>query len=117
LAGTHDGFRRLDGRPRHVRRIEAAPGRIVIEDRIESAGQHEASAGILLHPDCRVDVVGREVLIENGPVTMVIESNISPSIEPAEWFPNLHVCLPALRLRYRWAAPREMLRLVLRRWA
>lgn len=115
LAGTHDGFRRLDGRPRHVRRIEAAPGRIVIEDRIESADQHEASAGILLHPDCRVDVVGREVLIENGPTKLVIESNIDPSIEPAEWFPNFHVCLPTFRLCYRWVAPADLLTLVLRR--
>jgi uncharacterized heparinase superfamily protein len=117
LAGTHDGFRGLEGRPRHVRLIDAVPGRIVIEDRIESAGRHEAAAGILLHPDCRVDVAGREVLVENGPVTMVIESSIDPSIEPAEWFPNLYVSLPTRRLRYRWAAPREMLRLVLRRRA
>ena len=114
LAGTHDGFRGLEGRPRHVRRIEAVPGRIVIEDRIESTGQHEASAGILLHPDCRVDVVGREVLVENGPAKMAIESSMAPSIEPAEWFPNLHVRLPTLRLRYRWAAPAGMLRVVLR---
>jgi len=113
LAGTHDGFRRLPGRPRHVRRIDAVPGRIVIEDRIESAGRHEASAGLLLHPDCRVDVAGREVLVENGPVMMVIESNIDPSIEPAEWFPNLHVRLFTHRLRYRWTAPGETTRFVL----
>jgi uncharacterized heparinase superfamily protein len=114
LAGTHDGFRRLAGRPRHVRRIDAMPGRILIEDRIESAGRHEASAGLLLHPDCRIGVTGREVLVESGPVKIVIEANIDPSIEPAEWFPNLHVQHPTHRLRYRWAAPAEMLRLVLR---
>ncbi|CAN5767595.1 N/A [soil metagenome] len=116
LTGTHDGFRGLEGRPRHVRRIEAVPGRICIEDRIESAGQHEATAGILLHPDCRVDVAGREVRVENGPVKMVIESSIDPSVEPAEWFPNLYVSRPTLRLCYRWVAPGEVMRLVLRSW-
>ena len=70
--------------------------------------------GILLHPDCRVEIVGREVRVENGPVKMMIESNIEPSIEPAEWFPNLHVRLATQRFRYRWAAPPHTLRLVLR---
>jgi uncharacterized heparinase superfamily protein len=114
LTGTHDGFRRLEGRPRHVRHIDAVPGRVVIEDRVESAGRHEASAGLLLHPDCQVAVVGREVLVENGPVKAVIESNINPSVEFAEWFPNLYVSLPTHRLCYRWAAPAEVLRVVLR---
>ena len=35
LEGTHDGFRELPGQPRHVRRFDALPGRLVIEDRIE----------------------------------------------------------------------------------
>lgn len=114
LVGTHDGFSRLKGRPRHVRHIEAVPGRIIIKDRIESSCRHEASAGILLHPECRVDVNGREVSIETGPVRLVIESNIAPALEPAEWFPNLHICQPTYRLRYRWAVPAEVLTVVLR---
>ena len=34
-------------------------------------------------------------------------------VEAAEWFPNLRVCLPTHRLRYRWTAPGEAMRLVL----
>ena len=105
LTGTHDGFRRCKGRPQHVRRIEAAPGQIVIEDRIESAGRHQAAAGLLLHPDCQIAVAGREVRITSGPVEIMIESPIVPTVEAAEWFPNLHVRLPTHRLRYRWTAP------------
>lgn len=114
LAGTHDGFRRLEGRPQHSRRIEAAPGRIVIEDRIEGAGRHRAAAGFLLHPDCEIAVAGSEVRITAGPVEMTIESSMAPVVEAAEWFPNLHVRLPTQRLRYCWTVPGETMRFILR---
>jgi len=115
LVGSHDGFRRLPGRPRHVRRIEASPATIEIVDTVEAEGRHEAAAGLLLHPDCEVVIDGRRAWIENGPVAASIDSSIAPVLEPAEWYPNLHVRRPTHRLRYRWPVPGEALRLVLRR--
>lgn len=113
LAGTHDGFRKCEGRPQHIRRIKAAPGRIIIEDRVESAGRYQAVAGLLLHPDCRITVAGPKVRITSGPVEIMIESPTAPTVETAEWFPDLHVRLPTHRLRYRWTVPGEAMRLVL----
>ena len=97
----------------HEYAFEAAPGQIVIEDRVESADRHQATAGLLLHPDCQIAVAGRKVRITSGPVEAMIESPIVPTVEAAEWFPNLRVRLPTHRLRYRWTAPGEAMRFVL----
>lgn len=99
LEGSHDGFDHLPGRPRHVRRIEATPGRLLIRDRIEGMGSHSAEAGLLFHPDCRVEVRDGTARIENGPVAVRLEANVPLRAEPAEWYPNLHTALPARRLR------------------
>lgn len=100
LAGTHDGFDHLPGRPRHVRRFDAMPGRLRITDHIESAGSHAGKAGLLLHPDCQVSLAGDTATITSGPVVVRLSSSVPLSAEPAEWFPNLYTRRPTTRLRY-----------------
>lgn len=104
LEGTHDGFDRLPGRPRHVRRFEAAPGRLVLRDRIESGADHAVSGGLLLHPDCRASLTSGGVDIANGPVRLRVESTAELRLEPAAWFPNLYSARPATRLRLAFPA-------------
>jgi uncharacterized heparinase superfamily protein len=103
LEGTHDGFAHLSGQPRHVRRFEAQPGRLVIADRVEGNGRHQAVGGLLLHPDCRTKLVDDGAVVTSGPVVVRIESTTPLTIEPAEWFPNLYTTMPTSRLCYRFA--------------
>lgn len=103
LEGTHDGFSHLPGRPRHIRCFQAAPGRLVILDRLERADGRIGEAGLLLHPDCRVSRDGERVLVQQGATTVVVESAAPLELEPAEWFPDLHTSRPTRRLRQRFA--------------
>jgi uncharacterized heparinase superfamily protein len=98
FVGSHDGYTRLPGRPRHVRTIEAAPGRLVIRDRIEGGGAHDAKARLLLHPGCTVEVTGREALIRSGSVAVRLRASAPIAAEPAEWYPDIYVAEPTLRL-------------------
>jgi len=98
FVGSHDGFTRLPDQPRHVRTIEAAPGRLVIRDRIEGGGAHDARARLLLHPGCTVEVAGREALIRSGPVAVRLRASAPIAAEPAEWYPDIYVAEPTLRL-------------------
>jgi uncharacterized heparinase superfamily protein len=55
VEGRHDAFARLAGRPRHVRRLTAAPGSLRVEDFVEGGAGQRVSARLLLHPDARVE--------------------------------------------------------------
>ena len=91
LVGSHDGFAHLPGAPRHTRRFEAAPGKLVIEDRLLGGKPGRVRAAFLCHPACSVTVNGHEALIARAG-TMV--NLIAPSpirLEDAEWYPDLYV--------------------------
>jgi hypothetical protein len=115
FVGSHDGFTRLPGRPRHVRTIEAAPGRLVIRDRIEGGGSHDARSRLLLHPGCTVEVEGSGALIRSGPVAVRLEASAPIAAEPAEWYPDIYVAEPTLRLVLPVAAGGQGLELRLER--
>lgn len=100
LTGSHDGFVHLPGAPRHVRRFEATPGRLVIEDRLVGAEPRTAQAAYLLHPDCRVEVNGQQAIIGAGPVAVTLTAPAALRLEEAEWFPDLYVARPTRRLRF-----------------
>jgi uncharacterized heparinase superfamily protein len=98
LAGTHDGFDRLPGRPRHVREVLARPGEVTIRDRVEGGAGQGCAARLLLHPDCAVEVDGRRARITSGPVEVALEASLPLAAEPAEWYPDLYVARPTTRL-------------------
>jgi uncharacterized heparinase superfamily protein len=50
VVGTHDGYRRLPGRPRHVRTWRVAAARIEIRDEILGVGRHCVAAWLHLAP-------------------------------------------------------------------
>ncbi len=107
LEGTHDGFASLPGQPRHVRRFVAAPDGVAIGERVEGADRHRATGGLLLHPDCRVELVAGGAVVTSGPVVVRVESTAPLVVETAEWYPDLHVTRPTQRLRYTVAAAGE----------
>lgn len=100
LEGTHDGFAHLPGQPRHRRYFVATPRRVEIGEQITGDGRHRAAGGLLLHPDCRVELVDGGAVVTSGSVVARIECTVPLVVEPAEWFPDLHSALPTHRLRY-----------------
>lgn len=59
FAGSHDGFRRLRGRPVHMRTIEyEADGIWTVVDTFSGKGNHRLESFIHLHPDLNVRCVG-----------------------------------------------------------
>lgn len=97
LVGSHDGFDHLPGSPKHVRRFQYKPGHLVIEDRIQGSPR-SATASYLLHPSCRVELRGDIALISCGSLTVKILAPSVLRLEEAEWYPDLYVALPTIRL-------------------
>ncbi len=98
LEGTHDGFRRLAGRPTHVRRFEASPAALAIEDRVDGACPLAARVSFLLHPSVRARVAGASALLAAGDYEIDVEASHPLSLEPAVWWPDLGCEQPTLRL-------------------
>jgi glycosyltransferase involved in cell wall biosynthesis len=89
LAGTHNGFRHLPGRPRHVRRFEARPREIRIQDRIEGRPDRTASIGFLLHPGAHVEVSGHVARIVCRAAKIEMLSTLPICVEQAVWWPDM----------------------------
>lgn len=102
LEGRHNGYATLPGRPVAVRRFEVTPARVAVTDRIEGASDRSASVGLLLHPDCRVELEPGRAVICRDAVTLVVESALAMGIEPAHWWPDMGRSLPTTRLRLTW---------------
>lgn len=103
LEGTHDGFSRLPGRPRHVRRIEASALDLVLHDRIEGVADRPAVIGFLLHPDVAATAEGGGVVLVRGETRVQIHASQPLEIEPAVWWPDLGCELATTRLLIRLA--------------
>ncbi len=101
LEGTHDGFTNLHGRPRHVRRFEAAADRLVIADRLEGGSEARATIGFLLHPEVGVTRDGGGVVLRSGPVTARVDASCAIAVEPAVWWPDMGRELATNRLVLR----------------
>ena len=104
FAGTHDGYDRLPGRPRHVREVRARAGHLVIRDRVEGGAGQEATGGLLLHPDCELELDGRRARLRSGAVEVEVAASLPLAAEAAEWYPDLYVARPTTRLVYRFRA-------------
>ncbi len=98
LLGSHDGFAHLSGAPRHVRRFEAAPKRLVIEDRLFGGKPGRARAAYLCHPECSVTVNGNEAIIVRAGTTVNLLAPGPIRLEDAEWYPDLYVAHPTRRI-------------------
>jgi hypothetical protein len=100
LEGTHDGFAHLPGGPRHVRRLTARPGEVVIEDRVLGGG-HSGRGGMLLHPGCKVSAGGGGVVrLAHDGVGVTVASTTPLTVEDAVWSPDLYQALPTRRLAF-----------------
>lgn len=103
LEGTHDGFRILSGRPRHIRRFEARPRSVIISDRIEGNPPEPARIGFLLHPEVEVESTSNHVHLKRGRAVVLLSSTRPIGVEPAVWWPDMGVEIPTKRCVIRLA--------------
>lgn len=103
LEGSHDGFRNLPGRPRHVRRFEVSPDAVIIADRIEGSPRRTARIGFLLHPAVEVAVAGREATLRRGAAPVRMTATQPIEVEPAVWWPDMGHEIATRRLVLRLA--------------
>jgi uncharacterized heparinase superfamily protein len=106
LEASHDGYRRLAGKPTHVREIVAGSGRIEVRDRIEGGRGQRAVARLLLAPDVRVTLHGSApgrshaatLSTDDGAIRALLTSEAPIDVEPAEWNPDFGVSILTQRI-------------------
>jgi uncharacterized heparinase superfamily protein len=108
IEGSHDGYRRLQGRNEHTRRWTLDMHSLRIEDRI--AGDFSTSeAHLFLHPQVGVrplpdgaimlTVAAREI------ARITFEGAASVDVQPTTWHPRFGEMIPNLCLVARFAGP------------
>ena len=98
LDGSHDGYRRLAGAPRHTRRFAATPDRIEVRDGVDGGAGQPVRARLLLHPDCLVVPGDGWVRIESQGVVATLRSASPIRVEEAWWSPDFGVRLATKQL-------------------
>lgn len=91
VQASHDGYRRLPGRPIHRRTWTLSPGRLDVHDEISGAFS-EAVARYHCHPDLQIRPVGRGWQLHwAGRVIEVGSENESARVAAAAWHPRFGV--------------------------
>lgn len=109
LAGWHDGYRRLPGRPAHHREIEMTGERaLLVWDTVESASPQEAVSRVRFAPGTRVALeTARRALVEaNGLALTLVAFGGGLELESGHYAPRFgeRVPCPVLALRKGAAA-------------
>jgi uncharacterized heparinase superfamily protein len=96
--GSHDGYRRLSGRPVHHRRWQLSLGSLIIEDRLPD-DRHQAEARFHFHPDVRVTQIapdrGRCRLPNGQELTWKVKAG-EARLEPSTWHPEFGLSLSGI---------------------
>jgi len=96
--GTHDGYRRLPGKPVHHRRIHYdGAGVIEVTDDITGRGRHQAASRIRLAPGYTPDITGSYAAVSGPggePVARIqFSDGARPRLEDGWYFPRFGVQL------------------------
>jgi len=91
LEGTHDGFDRLPGAPRHWRRFEASANQIRITDRLTGRPDRKAWLTFLFHPDVRIAEDDGGLWISRGIAAIRMTSQARIEVQDSIWWPDLGV--------------------------
>lgn len=103
LAGRHDGYRRLPGKPIHYRQWTTVRNGVDIVDELAGSGPHLVEVFFHIHPDWRPHLNGDaacELVSADGSscLLMRLDSRMAWRIEPSTWHPQFGVSLPNFRL-------------------
>ena len=103
LAGRHDGYTRLQGRPIHSRQWTTLQNELIILDELSGEGSHFIETFFYIHPCWRPQLKGNNIceLMCSDRLELVIvhlDSSMSWRLEPSTWHPQFGVSLPNFRL-------------------
>ena len=73
VTGSHDGYRRLPGRPQHRRTWEMTAGRLVVRDQVTGSGRHRLAARLQLAPGIEA-VMGDDGVVHAGPASISLDA-------------------------------------------
>jgi hypothetical protein len=110
VAGWHDGYRRLNGRPVHHREIElAAPRTLLVWDTVESTVSHAAVSRVRFAPGVRLGLASpQEASVEfDGTELILLAFGGELTLEPGEYAPRFGERLPCAVLALRKGAAPE----------
>ena len=103
LAGRHDGYRRLPGKPIHSRQWTTVRNGVDIVDELSGSGSHLAEVFFHIHPNWRPHLkgdAGCELVSTDGSccLLMNLEPRMTWRLELSTWHPQFGVSLPNFRL-------------------
>lgn len=107
VAGTHDGYARLPGKPLHRRYWTAVEGGLDVVDEISVAGRHLAEIFFHFHPDWRVQLGEEHVCrVWNSKATSSLVIHLDPGlawcIGSSSWHPEFGIAMPSYQLVGEW---------------
>lgn len=91
LVGTHDGYGRLKGSPRHRREIRSDGHAIEVRDDVVGGAGQAVTARMLLHEACSAAFQDGYLLVERDGLVVRVETSGELEIIPAAWFPEMGV--------------------------
>ena len=89
MKGSHDGYKRLRGRPIHHREMTVSLELISVIDTVEGGSGQIAQSSLLFHPLCQLDMSDGIVLVDRGRVKLRLEASAPMRILQTEWYPAL----------------------------
>jgi uncharacterized heparinase superfamily protein len=103
LAGRHDGYRRLPGKPIHFRQWTAERNGVDIADELSGSGPHLVEVFFHIHPEWRPHLKGDatcELVSADAAccLLMHLEPRMTWRLESSTWHPQFGVSLPNYRL-------------------
>lgn len=110
LEASHDGYRRLPGRPLHRRRWQLQGTRLEIHDEVSGQGEHLVECHLHLHPDVQAsDFDGRQVLLQAPDGAPLVRVRLDPgfewSLRKGRWYPGFGLEVANLHLRGQRRGP------------
>ncbi len=92
LAGWHDGYFRLEGKPKHIRSFDwERPSTLTVRDAVQAKRSVHVVSRIHLHPSCRVESVSKNQAIVSYPAgkfTVVFSGDGQLEEESSFYFPE-----------------------------
>ncbi len=106
LAGAHDGYTRLAGRPVHRREWRLQPGGLHVIDRIEGSGPHSIDAAFHFHPDVVVTPNGSGSFelrsrYDASPASFSVDAPAECELQPSTYHPRFGVSQRNLKVSAR----------------
>lgn len=93
LQGSHDGYRRLPGRPIHRRCLELSATSLKIADTLSAIPRNNCSIHFHFHPECRVEKVSDSILIALDSHRLVLRAEGTMRIEDSWYCPEFGIRL------------------------